>query len=477
MEIKRKSLKTNAILNATRTFLELLFPLITFPYVSRILGPVNIGKINFSLSIVSYFVMIAMLGISNYGIREAAKIRDDKIQLSKFVKEILALNTISSIISYAILFLLVFTVNKLADYRSLISLLSTTIFFTVIGIDWFFYAVEDLTSVTLRSFGFHILSFISLFIFVRKPEDYMNYTLISVVSSVGSNIFSIFISKRFVDYRLPIKIDIKKHLKPIMTFFFISVATTVNSSIDTTMLGFISGDKQTGFYSVANRIIRIVVSMATAATVILPRLSYLYMQNKIEEIKDVIATTLYTIMCLVIPAIVGIFLIAEPVILIISGKAYLDSIIVLKVMLPSIFFLALSNLTGSHLFMATGMEKHVIYSVFSGIVLNIVMNFFLIPKFEAFGAGIATSITEFSVCIFQLLVARKYFARLNFKFLFQFFFATLLMGISVFYLQKIHIGLVCSVLLSIMCGIFVYFSALLLMRNNTVIRIIKWRKK
>lgn len=477
MSIKGKSLKLNAFLNMVRTFMGLLFPLITFPYVSRILGPVNIGKINFSQSIINYFVMFAMLGVSNYGIREASKVRDDKKRLSKFVKEILILNLISSLIAYIALFFVVTFVKSLSNYKNLIFIFSTSILFTVIGVDWLFYALEDLVSVTFRSCIFQVLSLACLFLFVRKSDDYMNYAVICVISSVGSNIFSLFVSVRFVDYRTKVKLELKKHLKPIMIFFFMTIAMTVNSSIDITMLGFISGDKQVGLYSVATRIVRIVTAVATATTVILPRLSYCYAQHKIVEMKEVIANTLYTNICFVLPAIVGLFIISKPIILILSGNEYIDSISILRVLSPTVLFIALSNLTGSHLFMAIGKEKYVIYSIFSGILLNIALNFFFIPIFGGFGAGIATCLTEFSVCFIQLLLVRKFFSVLSLKPFCQFLIATLLMGILVFYLQKIKISYSYSASISIICGAFIYFLILLVMKNETVCKILKWRKK
>lgn len=188
------SLKKNGVFNAIKTLMSVLFPLITFPYASRILGPSGIGKVNFASSIVSYFLMLAMLGISNYGIREAGRYRNDKEKLSKFVKEILSINLISSVIAYTFLFASIYLVPAFFEYRKLIIISSASILFTVVGVEWLFYAMEDLVSVSIRSFIFQILSLVLLFVFVRTSEDYINYALIGVVSSVGSNILS------FIDY-------------------------------------------------------------------------------------------------------------------------------------------------------------------------------------------------------------------------------------------------------------------------------------
>ena len=182
--MKEESLKANSIFNALRTLMSVLFPLITFPYASRVLGPAGIGKVNFSSSIVSYFLMIAMLEIPNYGIREAGKYKNDKEQLSKFVKEVLSINLISSAIAYLVLFAAIFFIPNLFEYRVLIIVSSVSILFSVIGLDRLFYALEELKSVAIRSFVFQIVSLVLLFSFVKSKDDTIKYALIAVISSV-----------------------------------------------------------------------------------------------------------------------------------------------------------------------------------------------------------------------------------------------------------------------------------------------------
>lgn len=182
--LKEESLKANSIFNALRTLMSVLFPLITFPYASRVLGPAGIGKVNFSSSIVSYFLMIAMLEIPNYGIREAGKYKNDKEQLSKFVKEVLSINLISSAIAYLVLFAAIFFIPNLFEYRVLIIVSSVSILFSVIGLDRLFYALEELKSVAIRSFVFQIVSLVLLFSFVKSKDDTIKYALIAVISSV-----------------------------------------------------------------------------------------------------------------------------------------------------------------------------------------------------------------------------------------------------------------------------------------------------
>ena len=186
--MKNKSLKKNAALNMVKTIMGLIFPLITFPYASRILQPSGLGKVNFAHSIISYFSMIAALGINTYAVREAAKLREDKAALTKFVKEILTINMTSTVIAYLLLSFTILFVPYFSEYRVLLVVCSGTILFTTLGMDWLYTALEEFSYITIRSILFQFLSLILLFVFVHTQEDYLKYASISVISSVGSNI-------------------------------------------------------------------------------------------------------------------------------------------------------------------------------------------------------------------------------------------------------------------------------------------------
>ena len=235
-----KSLKKNALYSIIKEFMNLAFPVITFPYASRILLPEGIGKVNFANSIVSYFIMIAGLGIGTYAIREAAKVRNDKTQLTKFSKEILSINLIATAIAYILFFIAFIFIPKLNPYRTMLLICSTKILFTTLGMDWFFAAIEDFKYITLRSVFFQTISLVFLFIFVRTKNDILWYTAFGIISSVGSNICNLFYCTKFIDLRQKLKLELKKHLKPIFTFFGMTLATSIYTMLDTTMLGFLS---------------------------------------------------------------------------------------------------------------------------------------------------------------------------------------------------------------------------------------------
>ena len=220
--IKLKSIKLNMFLNYIRTMLSLLFPLITFPYASRILMPEGLGKVNFARSIIQYFALLAMLGIKAYGVRECAKCRDDRDKLSKLCFELFTINIIATIGAYIILFWAMLMIPALSNYRMLLVVLSCTLLFNTIGMEWLYSGLEEYGYITLRSVFFQIISLILLFSMVHTKEDYLKYAAISVISSTGSNICNLIHVRKFISFDISKKLELKKHIKPVFVFFAIA---------------------------------------------------------------------------------------------------------------------------------------------------------------------------------------------------------------------------------------------------------------
>ena len=250
-----RSMKFNAVLNAIKQLLAVIFPLITVPYASRILQKANYGKINFSSSIVNYIVLIAALGISTYAIREGASIRNEKKKLSKFQNEVFTINIYSTLLSYLILIALLMFSVSLKEYRLLMIIQSTSIVFTTLGADWINSIHEDYLFITVRYIVVQIISIICLFLFVKDTNDYVIYAMISTFSSVGGNVFNIiYIRKKYAHLRLVKECNFKKHMKPIMLLFCNAIAITIYVNSDTTILGFFKGDGAVGIYAIAAKL-------------------------------------------------------------------------------------------------------------------------------------------------------------------------------------------------------------------------------
>lgn len=472
-----KSLKKNAVLNMTRTVMSLIFPLITFPYISRVLEPSGVGRVNFANSIISYFSMIAALGISTYGVREAAKVRDDKIQLTKLVKEILFINIISTLTSYLLLALALFFIPKFSEYRVLLIVCSGSILFVTLGMDWLYTAEEEFSYITIRSIIFQIISLILMFIFVRTKDDYLKYAGIGVISSVGSNILNFIHARKFISFGEKVHKEIKKHIKPIFTLFAMSVAVSIYTALDTTMLGFISGDEQVGFYTAATRINKLVISVITSAVaVLLPRLSYYISQHDDLHFYELTEKAIKVVIIFALPCTVGLSLVAHPVIVLLCGVQFEAAVPIMRVMNPIIVAISLSGLIGVQIFMPLGKEKLTLFSVVIGAVVNFTLNIILIPKYGAFGAGCATVCAETLVTVFQLICASKLFEwKKIINHTIQCILATIVMSVVVYYLLKIDIRYGYKLILSIFTGAVVYILSLFLFRNQFCLSIIKKR--
>lgn len=397
-ENKQVSIKFNFVMNTILTMSTFIFPLITFPYVSRILLPEGTGKVSFATSIISYFAMIAQLGIPTYGIRACAKVRDDRVELSKTVHEIFVINIVMSIVAYILLGVALFVVPKFRTDRLLMIIVSLIIFFNTIGMSWLFSALEKYKYITIRSITFKFIALMAMFIFIHQKSDYIIYGGISIFASSASNICNYFYAHKFVDFHQNVKYQYKKHLKPILVFFAMSCATTIYTNLDTVMLGFIKNDAEVGFYNAAVKIKSILVCVVTSlGTVLLPRASY-YVEHKLMDEFDRITRKAIHFVCLAaVPMVVYFMLFAKEGILFLSGNAYAPATIPMIIIMPTLLAIGFTNIMGIQMLIPLGQERIVLYSEIAGAVVDLIINMLLIPSMASTGAAIGTLIAEFVV--------------------------------------------------------------------------------
>ena len=273
----KKSLKINTVLNIIKTCSAILFPLITFPYISRVLLPENVGKVNFAQSYVNYFSLIAGLGLSTHAIRECATAKNDRKKLEKVSSELFSINLITTFVAYIFLVASFFIFKGLQRYEYLILIESTIIVSTTLGADWLNSAMEDYKYITIRTVAFQIVSLILMFTFVRETSDYYKYALISILSSAGANVANIFYRKKYCTVTFTLNIDWKRHLSPILFLFVMQLSVTIFNNADTTMLGIMQSDYQVGLYSTALKATRIISQVVQSLSlVIIPRLTILF---------------------------------------------------------------------------------------------------------------------------------------------------------------------------------------------------------
>lgn len=405
---KQKSIKLNFVMNALLSMSSFIFPLITFPYVSRILLPEGTGKVSFATSLISYFAMFAQLGIPTYGIRACARVRDDKEKLSKTVHELFIINAVMSLISYIILFVMIFTVPKLQQEKSLYIIISLTLFFNLIGMEWLFKGLEQYTYITVRSVICKVIALVLMFVLVHQKSDYVIYGAITIFAASAAHIMNFFYARKYICFTPMKGYRFKPHLKAVTIFFAMACATTIYTHLDTVMLGFMKTDIDVGYYNAAVKIKTILVSIVTSlGTVLLPRASYYINQGKMEEFRRISTKALNFVFLIAAPLTLYFILFARQGVLFLSGSAYEGAIIPMQIIMPTLILIGLSNILGIQILVPLGKEKIVLVSEIAGAIVDLVLNAVLIPKFASAGAAFGTLAAEVTVLLIQYYVLRK----------------------------------------------------------------------
>lgn len=401
--MKIRSVKYNFVMNVILTMSSIIFPLITFPYVSRVLLVEGNGKIAFASSVITYFAMFASLGIPTYGIRICAQVRDDKEKLSQTVQELLIINIITTAVVTAVFLYSLWVVPKFQEEKTLLLINGITLWLNVIGVDWLYSALEQYTYITVRSLIFKIISIALMFAFVKQKSDYITYGAINVLAASGSNILNFINLRKFVTFHRCRKYDFKQHMKPIFIFFATSFATSIYTNLDTVMLGFICGDAATGYYNAATKIKTVLISIVTSlGTVLLPRLSYYVQRGEKEEFKRIIIKAFDFVLIVASSFMIYFIIFAKDSVLLLSGEAFLGAVLPMQLLMPTILFIGLTNIMGIQMLVPMGQEKKVLISIIWGAAVNVFLNIFLIPRWQASGAAFSAAVTEFVVLLVQL---------------------------------------------------------------------------
>lgn len=404
---KIKSVKYNFIMNAILNASSFIFPFLTFPYISRVLLPYGVGKVNFATSVVSYFSMFAMLGIPTYGVRICAQVRDDKKELSRTVHELLFLNILVMLLIYIIYFCAVQKVPRLWTDRQLFYIMSSMILFNVIGMDWLYKGLELYSYITARSIAFKIIAVCLMFLFVKNPADYVIYGTISIVAAVGSNILNLVNLRHHIELHPVGNYHFRRHLKAVFFFFLMSVATTIYTNLDMVMLGFLKDDVEVGYYTAAVKIKNILVSFVTSlGTVLLPRVSYYVEHGMKEQFLQTGQKALNFVVLTALPLVVYFLLFSEESILLLSGTSFAGAVVPMMLIMPTVLFIGITNIFGIQILVPLGKENLVFYSVLAGAVTDLLINAVCIPRMASAGAALGTTIAEGVVLIVQAIMLR-----------------------------------------------------------------------
>lgn len=473
--MENKSLKTNFLWNSCLRVLNIIFPIITFPYVARILLPEGIGLINFINSFIAYFLLIARLGMPLYGVRECAKVREDKDRLSHLVQELLIVNLISIAIAYFLLFITLEVSFLFKDNLILVVIMSLSIFTNSLGMEWLYSALEEYKYITIRNLIIKIISLILIFLFVKEKNDYINYVIIIVFSSTGSFLLNFYHSFKFINYRKFYEHNIKQHIKPLFFLFGMHMAISIYANLDKVMLGIITGNESVGLYVAANKLIKIIISIITSLSgVLLPRMSYYVEKGLSDRFHILIRKALNFIWMISIPAVVGIVLISKEIIIIFAGKEYIDAIVTIRILAPIIFLIGTSNLIGIQILLPLGKEKYTLISVIWGAIINFFLNIFLISKYAYNGAAIATIVAEITVTSIQIFYAKEYiFQNIKVVNVLKYIFSSIIMAIVILIFKSSLSSSFLVLLIVPLIGAFIYGLLLSFLKDEIMMEIHK----
>ncbi len=467
---KEKSIAKNVVFNIAYRIMNMIFPFITSIYISHILMAEGVGKVSTAQNIVQYFVLLAPLGLLNYGTREIAKIKKSKKDTDKLFTELFTINFCSTLCCTLAYYIMIFNINSFQGEKALYIVAGLPIIFNFINIEWYYQGNEDYVYITVRSLIVKILSLIAIFIFVKDANDYVYYALIYSLGIAGNYIFNISsVAKRGIRLNFS-NIEFYKHFKPIAILLCSTIAIELYTLLDTTMLGILCTDEIVGYYTNSIRLVKIVVSLIAAiGGVLLPRLTYYKENNMINECNQLISKITQIMIFFAIPCGLGISVLSEQIVLIMFGESFVPSILTVRIATGLIYVLAFSNLFGTQVLLTFGQEKKLLICTCTGAISNIIMNSILIPLFQHNGATIASVISETIVTCMTVYFALKYVkVSISFSFLVKTIVAGIGMSLIIYKIGNYINNDLSCILVSIVVGVMTYILLGLILKNPLI---------
>lgn len=411
-----------------------------------------------------------------YAVKEVARYRDDCNQRDRITVEIIILSTILCLLGYVAVWLLAEFVPQIHQQASLFYILSLTIIFTAIGVNWFYQGIEDFKFITIRAIIIRTFAAVALFVFVKDQADLLIYGIIIVGSTVGNNFIN------FVHLRKHIRLNtirlkelkFARHLKPALQVFILNLIISLYIQLNTIMLGFMSGDDAVGYFTAGTKISHIGQTIiGSLGTVLLPRCSHLIKLGDHKGFESVIKKSLNVTLALSLPMTAGLMILAVPITMIFCGSDYMDSIPVLYLNAPVIIFVSLTNLMGIQILYPMDKVNIVNLSVLGAALLNLGLNLFMIPMYGATGAAISTLIAEFAVLLIQIILGQRYFPfNIASLFTYRYIIATAVMAPCVYLSIHLAPNDLMKILVGCCTGLLVYIITLVLMKDQMTCDII-----
>lgn len=464
----KKSLKLNFIYNLIYQLLVIITPFIVTPYISRVLGVDNVGLYSYSNSIVSYFLLFAILGTTTYAQRSIGYVQADKEARSRKFWEIyiFRLATVGVTLGAYMLFVMLGTAP---EQRIIYLILSLNLVNVIIDISWFMLSIEEFGKTVSFSILFRALNIAFIFLFVKGEGDLWIYVLLTVAFTVGGNLpLWLFLPK----YICKVKgIKPFKDIKTVLQMFLPTIAVQIYTVLDKSMIGwFTEGYSENGYYEQAEKVVKITLTLVTSlGLVMIPRISQKFKEGNLAQVYSYLYKSYRFVWMMSIPIMFGLIVIADTFVPIFFGDGYEPCILLIQIFSPIVIAIGLSNVTGMQYFVPTGKQNILTLTVVIGAGVNFVLNLCLIPFFHALGASIASVVAEFTVCVAGFIYCLKQ-KKFNIKPIFtcswKYWLAGAVMFVALYLLKMALTVKVWCLLVLFFSGVVLYFVLLLVLRDN-----------
>ena len=469
-----KNVKKNYIFNLIYQIFLIIIPIITTPYVSRVLLSDGVGKYSFSLSIVNYFTLFAAFGFGFYAQREIAKYNGNKYEQSKVFWEMFILKCITTFVTLLIFVCLIFS-GLLKTYNTLLIIFSMSIVSVALDSSYMLQGNEEFKKIVSANLIVRILSILSIFIFVKNPSHVWIYTLINVAGGILSNVILwIYTSKYLVKINIKC-LEIKKHFIPALKLFIPTIAASIYTLLDRTLIGLMMpnniADSSVGFYDSAEKIVKMALTVITSlGTVMLPNNAKYYSQKDYNKVNNNIYGALRFTLCFGIPLMFGLAATSSNIVPWFFGPGYESCIKIIALLSPIVVFIGVSNVLGIQYLVPTNKEKIFTISVTIGAVINLFLNIIMIQEFGVIGAVISTVIAEFCVSLYQIIYLRKTFSiKIIIIQSVKYLISGIIMFIIVSQIAYYMASSIFNTLVLAIIGIVIYFLLLLIFKDKLIL--------
>lgn len=402
------SIKVNFFYNSILTVSKFVFPLLVFPYVTRVLGVANIGLCNFFTSVTTYFIMLAMMGVGTVGLREIAKSKHDKFLLSQTYSSILTINVTATLISLLLLVVLSFVIPKFSQHPSLMCLGAVQVFFNTFLVEWLYKGLEEFRYITIRTICVNIIYAVLVFTFVSDVDDYEMYFALNSFVIIANAIINAVHSRKYVKFSFR-NLRIKPFVKPFLILGLYAFLTSMYTSFNVMYLGFVSDDTEVGYYTTAIKMYGAVIAFFMAFTgVMMPRLSTLIGSGKKDEFNSLINKSFAILIAFSVPLILFSEAFAPQIIKLIAGTGYEGAITPMRLLVPLMLIIGYEQITVMQILMPLGKDRAVFTNALMGAIVGLSLNLLLVSSLKSVGTSLVWICSEFAVLASSQYYANKY---------------------------------------------------------------------